>query len=80
MKKFLIVIVCWVASFAMLKFRRQVKDFIGNVDFAERFLGSGGTNTLVVLLALVLFFGSIAWATGALGSVLDSFLGPLFGN
>lgn len=80
MKNFLIIVLCWAVAFVMLKYRRHIKDFIGNVDFAEKYLGSGGTNTLIVLLALVFFFGSIAYVTGALGGFLDSFLGPLFGN
>ena len=80
MKKFLIVVVCWALALIMLKYRYQIKHLMGEVDFAEKFLGSGGTTTLVILLALGLFFGSIAWATGALGAVLDSFIGPLFGQ
>ncbi len=63
----------------MLKFRYKIKEFTGNIAFAERYLGSGGTTTLIVLLALLLFFGSIAYVTGAIEGFINTFLGGLFG-
>jgi hypothetical protein len=79
MKNFLIVVVCWTLALLIMKFRRPIKEFIGNIGFAEKYLGMGGTNTFIVLLAMLLFIGSLMYATGTLQSLLQGFFGSFFG-
>ena len=67
-----------LVSFLMLKYRGQVKQFTGNIDFAEKYLGSGGTNTLIVIVAILLFVGSLMYVTGTLDSLLQNTFGGLF--
>lgn len=62
----------------MLKYRAQVKQFIGDVDFAEKYLGSGGTNTLIVILALLIFVLCLMYSTGTLDSLIPSGVEGLF--
>jgi hypothetical protein len=46
MDRILVILIGWPVAFLILKYRRPIKEFIGNVGFAEKFLGMGGTNTL----------------------------------
>ena len=76
--KFVIFIAGSVMAFFILKYRRQVKDFIGDVGFAEKILGTGGTNTFVVILAIGIFIGSLMYALGTFQGLIQSALGRFF--
>jgi len=78
MNKFVVLIIGSLISFLMLKYRAQVKQFIGDVDFAEKYLGSGGTNTLIVILALLIFVLCLMYSTGTLDSLIPSGVEGLF--
>ena len=78
MKKFLVLVLCSAISYLMLKYRGQVKQFTGDIDFAEKYLGSGGTNTLIVIIALLFFIGGLMHFTGALDSLVQNTFGSLF--
>lgn len=51
-----------IASYYMVKFRGQIGDMLGRVDFAEKFLGS--TYNLVVLVAIGIAFVSLLFIFG----------------
>lgn len=78
MDKVLAILIGWPIAVLILKYRRPIKEFVGNVGFAERFLGSGGTNTLIVIIGIVVFVGSLMYATGTLQTILQSIIGPFF--
>ncbi len=78
MQKFIVLILGSLIAFLMLKYRGQVKQFTGNVDFAEKYLGSGGTNTLIVILALLIFVLCLMYSTGTLDSLIPSGVEGLF--
>lgn len=80
MYNFIVILIFWPLSFLILRYRRQIKEFTGNIDFAEKYLGSGGTNTLIVLLGILVFVGSLMYVTGTLQSIMQSIMGPFFGN
>lgn len=79
MHSIVIILIFWPIAFLILRFRRPIKEFIGDVGFAERYLGSGGTNTLIVIIGFLVWLLSLMYATGSLQSILDKFLGPFFG-
>ncbi len=62
----------------ILKFRSHIKNFTGDIGFAERYLGTGGTNTFIIILAFVLFIGSLMYAMGTLQAIIVGVLGGLF--
>ena len=62
----------------MLKYRGAIKNFTGDIAFAEKYLGSGGTNTLIVILAVFAFIGSLMYAFGTLQSLLQNTIGGFF--
>lgn len=78
MDRFLVIILGCPAAFLILYYRRAVREFIGNVDFAEKFLGAGGTNTFVVLLGILTFILSLMYGFGTLQSMLIGSFGRFF--
>jgi len=80
MNKFLVLLIFWPIGFLIIRYRSRLKDLIGNVSFAEKYLGSGGTNTFIVLLGLLTLVLSLMYVLGTLQAIFGSFLGPLFGQ
>ena len=78
MQKILVLIVGSIIAFLMLKYSGQVKQFTGNIDFAEQYLGSGGTNTLIVIVALLIFVSCLMYFTGTLESIMGGTFSPIF--
>lgn len=69
-----------VLGFLILVFRARIKDLTGNIDFAERYLGTGGTWTFLVGLGLALFILGLMWSMGTLQGFLLGTFGPLLGK
>ena len=67
-------------GFAIVVFRVKIKDITGNIAFAERYLGTGGTWTFLWMLGLVIFIVSLMWATGSMQDLLIKYAGPLLGR
>jgi len=80
MDKILVIIIFWPLAFMILKYRRRIKEFTGEIGFAERYLGMGGTNTLIVIIGILVFILSLMYALGTLQSFTGRVLGPLFGG
>ena len=79
MNRYIVLILGIVGAILLLKYRVQLKHYIGDVAFAEKIFGSGGTYTLIVVLAFLSFFGSLMYFTGVFQSILKEYLGPFFG-
>lgn len=79
MDRILVFIIGLALCLVILKYRVPIKDFIGDIGFAEKYLGAGGTHTLIVLVALATFIFSLFYAVGTLQSFLYSFFGRFFG-
>lgn len=78
MDRFLVILIGWPLAFLILKYRRPIKEFIGDVGFAERFLGAGGTNTLVVILGFLVFVLSLMYALGTIQAFVRNTFGMFF--
>jgi hypothetical protein len=65
-----------VLGFLIVVFRARIKSFTGDIGFAERYLGAGGTWTFLLIVGLAIFVLSLMWATGTLQ---DFFLNNLSG-
>lgn len=67
-----------VIGFLILVFRPKIKDLTGDIGFAERYLGPGGTWTFLAFLGIGIFILSLMWAFGTLqGFLLNTFGGLL---
>lgn len=78
MDKVLAIIIGFPLAFLMLRYRRPIKEFTGDIGFAEKIFGMGGTNTFIVVFAILLFIGSLMYALGTFQGLLQSTLGKLF--
>jgi hypothetical protein len=79
MDRYFVLIAGITIAFILLKYRLQIKHYIGDVAFAEKIFGAGGTHTLIIVLALVSFFGGLMYFFGTFQSILYDYLGPFFG-
>lgn len=77
--RFLVFLFGFPSGLAMVVYRERVKRFTGDMGFAEKWFGPGGTYTAILILGLVLSIGSIMYALGTLQSLVTTLLGPFFG-
>lgn len=54
-----------ILSFLLIIYRVPINHFIGGIGWAERKLGPGGTYTLMILIAVALFFFSLMYMTNS---------------
>lgn len=78
MDKVLAILLGWPAAILILYYRRSIKEFFGDVGFAEKYLGMGGTNTLIVIIGLLLFVGCLMYALGTLQALMNGLVGGFF--
>ena len=78
MDRWIVVLICWPLAYLILKYRRQVKEFTGDIGFAERIFGMGGTNSFIIIFGMLVFILSLMYALGTLQSIFSSLLGPFF--
>ena len=67
-----------ILGFLILVFRPWVKRFTGNIGFAERYLGPGGTWTFLLVIGVGLFIIGLMWATGTLQNIFWGKFGGFF--
>jgi hypothetical protein len=80
MDKFLAIVIGCPLGFVIMYFRRSIKEFIGDVGFAEQYLGTGGTNTFVVLVGMLVFIISLMYALGTFQAMLGDSVGTFFSS
>jgi len=61
----------------MLKYNKQIKDFVGDIGWAEKHIGSGGTYFFLKIISLLISVLSFLYMVGTLQSVLGSFFAPI---
>lgn len=59
-------------------YRYQLKQFTGDIDWAEKHLGSGGTYNLFILLGLIIGVLSVMYAFGTLQEIWTGTFGRFF--
>ena len=66
-------------GFCILVFRVRIKDFVGNISMAERYLGPGGTWTFLIIMGIGFFVFGLMWGLGTLQNFMQNTFGPLLG-
>ena len=66
-------------GFLFMIYRYQLKGLTGPIQWAEQYLGSGGTYNLFVLLGLAISILSLMYALGTLQGFFIGPLGTIFG-
>jgi len=67
-----------IGGILLMIYRGKVKDFTGDIGFAEKYIGVGGTWTFFILLGVGLFIFGLMWMTGTFQAGMESFLGGIF--
>ena len=57
-------------SYCFVRYRENIIDVIGKIDFAEKYLGTGGSYTFLVIIAIIVFFLSLTILFGEEGKIL----------
>jgi hypothetical protein len=78
MDKFFFAIIGFPLSFLIIIYRFKIKQFTGDIPFAEKLFGAGGTYTFLVVLGIFTFFATLLYSTGTLQSFLYTTFGPIF--
>ena len=68
-----------ILSILLIIYRVRVKHFLGEIGWAERYFGPGGTFTALLLIGLLGFFLSLMVMTGTLNLLLGGTMDTLFG-
>ncbi len=69
-----------VAGFLLVIYRVPVRRFMGQIGWAERVFGPGGTYTGMLLIGLAAFFAGLVTATNTWDVFLGGFAGRFFGS
>jgi len=67
-------------GFIIIIYRYHLKQFTGDIAFAEQYLGGGGTYNLFVVIGLAMSILSMMYAFGTLQEMLAGSLGQFFGR
>lgn len=59
-------------------YRYQLKQFTGDIAFAEQYLGSGGTYNLFIIIGLAISILSLMYAFGTLQDFITGSFGRFF--
>jgi hypothetical protein len=78
MDRILVPLIGIPIAFALMIYRVKLKELIGNIPFAEKYLGAGGTYTFFVLLGLGVFIFSCMYMFGTFQDIFSATLGKLF--
>lgn len=66
-------------GFVIMIYRYQLKQFTGQIQWAEQYLGAGGTYNLYIIVGLVISIVSLMYALGTFQDLFSGALGPIFG-
>ena len=64
-------------GFLIMIYRHQIKEFTGNIGFAEQYLG--GTYNFMIMLGIAVFILSMMYAFGTIQDLFIGTFGVLFG-
>jgi hypothetical protein len=78
MDKILVLIIGVPISFLIIIYRYHLKQFTGDIAFAEQYLGSGGTYNLFILIGIAIFILSLMYALGTLQDIMSGSFGQFF--
>ncbi len=78
MDRIIVFVVGLPLGILMMVYRNQLKEITGDIEWAERNLGSGGTYTLLIMIGLLVSILSVMYAFGTLQAGFQGTLGGLF--
>ena len=76
--RYFIGLISFILGILIVVYRERLKRFTGDMAFAQRWFGPGGTYTFLLILGLLVSILSLMYGLGTLQSIMKSVLGPLF--
>lgn len=76
--RYLVGLIGFPLGMVIVVYRERIKRFTGDMAFAESWFGPGGTYTAIMILGLVVSFGSLTYMFGTLQALFKLLLGPFF--
>ncbi len=76
--RFLVGLIGIPFGFLIVVYREKVKRFTGDIGWAEKHIGPGGSYTAILLFGLMVAVGSFLYMLGTLQLFFQSVFGPLF--
>lgn len=71
-------LILFFLGLALVIYRERVQAFTGDIGFAEKYLGTGGTFTFYLFLGIGTMIFSILYVTGASDAFIDNTVGRIF--
>ncbi|MFA6521491.1 MAG: hypothetical protein WCT53_03850 [Candidatus Gracilibacteria bacterium] len=78
--RYLVGIIGFPLGMVIVVYRERIKRFTGDMAFAEKWFGIGGTYTAILIFGILVSMGSLMYMFGTLQSLTSSMFGPLFGK
>lgn len=78
--RYLAFLIGFPLGLVVVVYRERIKRFTGNFDWAEKYMGNGGTYNAIMLFGLLISIGSLMYALGTLQTLTSTIFGPLFGG
>ncbi len=78
MDRLIVAIVGIPLGGVIMVYRYQLKQFTGEIEFAEKYLGSGGTYNLIVIIGLGVSILSLMYGLGTLQEFFNASFGRFF--
>lgn len=73
--RFLVGLIGIPLGFAMVVYRERVKRFTGDIAWAEKHFGHGGSYTAILIIGLAIAIGSFLYMMGTLQILLETLFG-----
>jgi len=77
------MLIAWLlipAGILMIVYTDHIERFTGEISFAEKYIGAGGTFTFIKLFGLTMSILAFMWVTGGIQPILQSTLGKFFNS
>ncbi len=78
MDRVIVAIIGIPVAFLIMVYRAKLKEFTGEIAFAEKYLGVGGTYNLFILIGMVVFIFSVMYMFGSFQEIFAATLGRFF--
>ena len=63
--RLIIFLIGFPLALLMIMYRKQIIDFTGKFGWAEEKIGPGGSYTLIIIIALVIWMGCLMYSLGS---------------
>lgn len=76
--RYLVGLIGFPLGLVIVVYRERVKRFTGDMALFEKWFGSGGTYTGILIFGLIVSLGSLMYAFGTLQLLIAKILSPFF--